>query len=224
MDLDRAFQDGTPYQIEDERGTITTECLGDLIVPSGAIVACDAIVNVNVTAFEQPVPPGRYPVFVSIANPTTGYLAGKSYVAYAQLRIAGRPAVRWVMATRPGEDLATLDPDNEDDYFGYPVDSAHGCFMDVVAQSSIDNLALADSETLTADLIAEMQRDKSPFWLEANVTVEPTTGANLIAFMAGIGDGIYPSFWGHDEAGEVVSLVTDFCLLDFGRDARWTRA
>ncbi len=217
MDLDRAFVDGTPFEVEGSHGTLTTQYLADLLVPSGYIVACDAIVNVGAVAFEQRVPPGRYPVFVSLANPITGYLEGKQYVAYAQLRIAARPAVRWVMATRPGEDLATLDPDNEDDFFGYAVDSAHGCFMDLTAQRFIDDLTIDDSEVFTAALIAEMQREDRPLWLEADYTVDPATGANLVAFSSAFSDGLYPSFWGYDEAGEVTSLVTDFCFFNFGR-------
>jgi hypothetical protein len=48
----------------------------------------------------------------------------------------------------------------------------------------------------------------------AVVTLDPGSGANLVAFESGAGDGSYPSYWGLDEAGLPAALVTDFGLLD----------
>jgi hypothetical protein len=51
----------------------------------------------------------------------------------------------------------------------------------------------------------------SKYWAE--LVVDPDTGANLVAFSSGYGDGAYPSFWGIDESGELCCLVTDFGIL-----------
>jgi len=210
-----AFDDGTPFEIEDERGTFVTEYLADLVLPTGSIVACDAIVSRAAPPFQKKVPPGRYPVVLSLANPNTGYLAGKQY-PFAQVRLSDKRPVRWEMATRAGEDLASLDPDNEDDFFGYPVDSGTGCFMDESARQLWDDLDEEADRVFTDALIAKMGQQPTAtesIWVAANVVVDPMTGANLIAFPSGVGDGLYPSFWGYDADDKLACLITDFCLI-----------
>jgi len=36
---------------------------------------------------------------------------------------------------------------------------------------------------------------------------------NIIMFHSGYGDGLYPSYWGIDEKGEICSLVIDFEVI-----------
>jgi TetR/AcrR family transcriptional regulator, transcriptional repressor for nem operon len=55
---------------------------------------------------------------------------------------------------------------------------------------------------------------------KASTAVDPATGANLVAFRSGEGDGIYPSYWGLDGARRPVALVTDFHVLSDGEDRR----
>ncbi|WML52275.1 DUF4241 domain-containing protein [Neobacillus sp. PS3-12] len=38
--------------------------------------------------------------------------------------------------------------------------------------------------------------------------------ASISMFSSGWGDGSYPSFWGLDENGDVICLVTDFLITD----------
>ena len=47
----------------------------------------------------------------------------------------------------------------------------------------------------------------------ANFTLEESKG-NLITFTSGLGDGVYPSYFGFDSHGTLVSLVTDFGFVD----------
>ncbi len=42
--------------------------------------------------------------------------------------------------------------------------------------------------------------------------VDEESQANVIAFSSGWGDGIYPTYFGYDEQGNVVCAVTDFQL------------
>ncbi|MCY7694917.1 DUF4241 domain-containing protein [Bacillus altitudinis] len=37
---------------------------------------------------------------------------------------------------------------------------------------------------------------------------------DIAMFTTGFGDGMYPSFWGLDENGELACLVTDFLIMD----------
>jgi hypothetical protein len=47
----------------------------------------------------------------------------------------------------------------------------------------------------------------------ANLTVDPTTGANIIAFSSGEGDGGYATYVGYDNNNAIVCFTTDFALL-----------
>ena len=50
--------------------------------------------------------------------------------------------------------------------------------------------------------------------LFVNVVVDPATGANVVGFPSGFGDGGYPSWFGLDAAGAPVVLITDFGIVD----------
>jgi hypothetical protein len=62
-----------------------------------------------------------------------------------------------------------------------------------------------------------LSRTYVPTWSWTNLIVDEATGANVIAFSSGYGDGSYPSYWGHDLTGQRVALVTDFVVLDASR-------
>jgi hypothetical protein len=116
------------------------------------------------------------------------------------------PAV-WEPAALPGQDPATLPVGK---FFGYGVDSRRGCFVDAAA---LDTLTEAQADELDLErLHPEFERrGKNSEW--ACVVVDPASGANLVAFCSGYGDGSYPSYWGLDSSGQPVCLVTDFLLL-----------
>jgi Protein of unknown function (DUF4241) len=67
------------------------------------------------------------------------------------------------------------------------------------------------------DLFEALSRPYVPTWSWTNLILDEATGANVIAFSSGYGDGSYPSYWGHDLAGQRVALVTDFVVLDASR-------
>ena len=47
-------------------------------------------------------------------------------------------------------------------------------------------------------------------WLNYHI---PDSEHNIAMFHSGYGDGLYPSYWGIDKDGNVVSLVIDFFVL-----------
>jgi len=163
--------------------------VGRLNVTSGRLVATDPLVNIERKPFSRSIPPGKYPVFLTIDK-------AEQAIAFALLKLGeGRP-IRWEKA-EPGP--------------GYFVDAGVGCFADAA----------------TGDLIRAKQARSPEDWLFAamkpvgpgegvNVCVDPASGANLIAFHSGIGDGTYPSYFGFDAAGAAVALVTDFEIVDLG--------
>jgi Protein of unknown function (DUF4241) len=211
--LAAAFQDGT---IQDESGStlsIRTLPIGDLIIVSGALMACDAIIGGGTdAAFTTPVPPGTYPVLLSVAT----HLNGAQSVACAMVRFAYGTAVRWEMATVKGQDPSELEAD---EIFGYGVDSGTGCFMDAaLAPAPVPEdadgppyAAFDDEEEERMGAILQQMRRTEPRW--ANLVRDRATGANIVAFDSGYGDGVYASFFGYDAQDQLVCLVTDFGVL-----------
>lgn len=155
------------------------------------------------------IPPGYYPVILSVAESTNG----DQRVAYALLRLSEQPAVRWEMAVPQGRTLGSLQPGH---IYGYPVDAGTGCFMDAdVARALVTPKAPTIAGRDASDeLLDLLNKTYVHTWSWANLVMDHSTGANVIAFSSGWGDGFYPSYWGYDAADQRVALVTDFGMLD----------
>lgn len=207
---------------------------GDLVLPSGRIIACDPgwLWCKDVDPFSRTVPPGRYPVLLSVVD--SGVDDGRT--ACAMVKFCSESPVRWEMALRPGEDLAQL---RRNQFFAYGVDAGLGCFVDaqVVERRSDEELQrlvdraieqriqlddwLAAQELVTLLTYPSQQIvDRSGFNLTLdpdmdtfNLTLDPDTGGNAIAFGSGYGDGSYASYWGFTADDELACLVTDFRVL-----------
>ena len=206
------FQYDMPYDGE-QTVTFSVHCLGDLILTSGVILACDPLsVTEGSRPFTQTVPPGNYPVFVSIADFSP---RRDKRVACAMLRICEGEVVRWSHAAIDG-----LCPSPEDGTYGYGVDSGLGCFMDADASEAIkrkltgsfakfeEYQALINNELLNNAIFDGFSGTK-----RANIQIDRNTQANTIIFKSGQGDGGYPCFWGYDASDRLISLVTDFALF-----------
>ena len=204
LDLSRLFEDGREIATEIGTATLRLRAAGELVVTSGRVVACDPLTEPEAAPLARAVPPGRYAVILSVAH----FEDGDQRVAAAMLRLGDAPAARWELALLPGQDAGEL---GEGEVFGYGVDSGTGCFMDEEAARSLVRKMDEDDE-YADDLIDEMEKTYVDTWSWANVELGPA-GANLVAFSTGVGDGLYASYFGLDEAGRPVSLVTDFSLF-----------
>jgi hypothetical protein len=221
-DYNQTFRDGmvAEYTIQSDDGTeivarytLHLHTIGELVVTSGHILACDPMFLFAIPPFADTFPSGRYPVILSVA----ALPSGDQRVACALLRLSERTAVRWEMATLQGQTLSALSPG---EVFGYPVDFATGCFTDADVPAMLEaneatRTDVADESKQFYDRLDDMQ-DKTylPTWSWADLIVDETTGANVIAFSSGFGDGFYSSYWGYDAADQRVALVTDFGVLD----------
>ncbi|WP_071592324.1 DUF4241 domain-containing protein [Pseudanabaena sp. PCC 6802] len=212
--------------------------IGELILTSGRIIACDPLMTPDSRYyFTRSIPPGRYPVFVSVADFQP---FGTTRFACAMLRISEQPTEKWEIAVV--NDQYPLHDEGE--MYGYGVDSGTGCFMDFDAMQSLCtlahpdplayaaaseisseqawNLTLAASERFEREFCdkAIEQMEENQFGLYsgiaswADVQVDEETSANIILFSSGWGDGGYASYWGYDASGEATCLVTDFALFE----------
>ncbi|MGX9290977.1 DUF4241 domain-containing protein [Bacillus sp. A015] len=105
----------------------------------------------------------------------------------------------------------------EDEFFGYGVNTGMGCFMDAEAarylQAYEDKRHKEDNDFYLYEEFAEAleQNYKHTWdWLVTRFHDK----VDIAMFTTGIGDGMYPSFWGLDENGEPTCLVTDFFIMD----------
>lgn len=206
IDFSTLFDDGREIDTEQGRVRLTRQVVGDLVVPTGRIVACDPFTAPDTEAFAVTLAPGTYPVVVSVAH----FADGDQRTAGAMLQINSRKPATWRMALQPDQDLAEL---GDDEIFGYSVDSAVGCFMDADAAEELMT-RMEEDEDYFETILARMDKTYVDTWSWANIEMNPATGANLIAFSSGMGDDFYASYFGLDEAGEIVCLVTDFALFD----------
>lgn len=177
--------------------------LGDLVVTSGKLIACDPWFCEEDAYFVETVSPGRYPVIVAVAHINTD-----QRVAFAAVIFQDRPIVKWQNAIFNGEEVPVGE------IICYCVDSGMGCFMDVDAIAPFSkhfDVAGTDEDPIMVELW-----DKGHYvdtWSWANCCFNQETGTNIIAFSSGWGDGGYPSYFGYTENGEIACLLTEFGVL-----------
>ena len=168
-------------------GRVSIRCrpVGELVITSGKLVACDPAVFEEITPFTQEVPPGRYPVILALVRYERD-LVPYEYVASAMLRFNDRAAVRLERAIAGASSVE------------YDVETGTGCFMDKDAAMRLSHTSIRYGD-----------------WnaLSWEAAFDESTGLNVIAFSTGFGDGSYCSCWGYDAQGNPVYLATDFGVL-----------
>jgi hypothetical protein len=150
---------------------------------------------------------GRHPVLL-LSSARDPELPGDA--AAAMIRAAPGDPVSWELALLAGQDPSTLQPG---EYFGYGVDSGTGCFASSEAVGVLTGGDFDEYGDRVHD--AMFPSDDVATWKSSvNVVVDPASGANVIGFSSGFGDGAYPSYFGLDADGEPVVLLTDFGILE----------
>ncbi|WP_062208185.1 DUF4241 domain-containing protein [Streptomyces sp. NBRC 109706] len=211
-DIARLFTLGSVFHgSRGETSTVNALPEAPLTLPSGRVAACDPLIGIEdgVEPFVDEVPPGTYPVVLSIVEVTEPDAPEFAHdrAAAAWLRISDEPAVRWSLALVAGQDTAGL---SDEEWIGYGVDTGTGCFVDAMAAPQLTNLLGEDGDDL---IDAIYGRDVPPPPLPSAV-VDPRSGYGLVGFPTGWGDGAYPTWVGHDATGRVTGFVTSFFVAD----------
>lgn len=185
--------------------SIREQALGKINLPTGKIVANDPVCNFQKDPFERTVAPGQYPVMLYIAD-----IESDQRVAFAEIRFTEELPADFELATIAGDDVSRLD---DDDFFGYGVDSGTGGFMDEIVCGELEKLHNQADDYIFKPLDDALEESYVPTYSVANILL-PDNTQNVVAFSSGFGDGTYPSFWGFDKNGELCSLITDFLVID----------
>jgi hypothetical protein len=167
---------------------------GTLRMPSGRLVAADPTWVEFPPPFTTTVPPGEYPVLLSLVRWADD--PEHKRVAAAKLAIRDDPAVSWELALLPGQDPRFL---SDEAFYGFGVDAGIGCFLDAAAAPA---MARQSEALITGD----------PIDVTAELS-DPESGANLIAFSSGWGDGAYPTWIGRTSNGDLACFIADMVLL-----------
>lgn len=195
-----AFTSGTRFaQDTGEPIEVSRRGLGQLQVPSGRLVVGDPAttdLTEPLIALARQAPTGVFPVEVAVAC-----FGSDLRVACARVRFrADEPATVWEVAGFEGGPS-----DSGDSVPAYGVDAGMACFFDARACAGADH-----SEEITEAWLAAVEQNSVPTWAWH---VAELGGANIVMFSSGWGDGLYSSYWGLDDSGRIVELVTDFEVL-----------
>jgi hypothetical protein len=182
--------------------------LGPVVLPTGKIVGCDPLTP-DTTPFVDIVAPGRYQLRAWVAVLHKDGSEWKRRVAALQLVVADETAASWTMALLPDQDLASL---GDDGLFGYGVDSGAGTLADQIA---IEALIAWDYEHVERVFIPAHIPD-DPIEAVIAAVVDERTGANVYVVGSGRGDGVYATYVGRTEDGQITSFVTDFRVVPLG--------
>jgi hypothetical protein len=209
-DLDMMFQPGTRYALPggNQAGkvhevVVDVRRAGLLQLPSGRLVVADpAWLDATLEPFTVAVDPGAYPVVLAVIRFQDQ--PAHQRVAAGRLVVRTEPVATWDLALRPGQDPSLLG-DNE--LFGFAVDSGTACLHDAAVTAVMVGMVTDAWEGFV---------DAHGSALVGNQPVEvtdPASGANLIAFQSGWGDGYYPTWIGRTAAGQVACFVADMLVL-----------
>lgn len=181
------------------------ESIGRLSLPGGRLVAGDPYVTEDEREqFVQRL--GAQEVEVIAARAVIA--EDHERVAALVLRVGSRPILEWAMATVPGQDVSTIEGE---EVFGYGVDAGTGAFGSVEAMQTAERVLDADDGMLEDPVSTALLSDGGN--TRSAVVIAPEAGAVPVAVCSsGWGDGVYPTWLGLDESGDVMVVVTDFTL------------
>lgn len=196
---------------------------GDVNLPTGRIVAADPFLSVEQAAFARAVEPDKYPVFIYMAEIDKLH----HRIGYAKIKFRAEKATKWILALTEDITAEELDELEEDEFYGFAVESGIAGFMDETARDEFNEKldALQDAnpeydyyeQVLASEFL--QHSGKNNFSRELgdwnDHRINPNSDDNIVMFASGWGDGYYPAYWGFNDNGDTVELVVDFLLDDF---------
>lgn len=191
-------------------GVLSVVDLGELNLPSGELGACDPYVFLDGCEAWLTLPPGRYPVKVSVADLSPQQDGSDRVEAYVTLLVD------------PDAEEARQETLQGSDWGGVGVDAGTVCFVDADAARRAFEV-VHDWEAVVEGPNGWFERMNDPNHLGsgfANVLLPGLTdGSNLVMCHSGWGDGIYPVVVGYDEKGRVVRVHIDLGVIGAPRQA-----
>jgi hypothetical protein len=199
--------DGTPYPQ-------TVHDLGVLHVPSGRVEASDPYVTLG-DGLVATVPPGSYPVRVTVADVSEARDGSHPREAYLSLVVSEAAPVAEVRLVSPDG----AEPPADDEFYGVGVDAGTVAFVDAKAVTA----CMPPQEDDWYENLFDNGTERSWFALQddpghyrdgcANITLPlATAGENIVLSHSGWGDGSYPVVSTHDAHGALLGVHIDLLV------------
>ena len=190
--------------VEKERLPVALNDLGTLTFTDGRLVVGDPyLMEAEPVPISREVSTQPYAVLTAVAQIAPGH----PRIAAAMLVAGDAPIVSWEMAHWPDQDPASLKSDG---FFGYGVDAGTGFFASLPA-ARVAGRVLFDDAGMLEDPVSAALFSGAPAAGAALVAPE-ADAAPIAVFSSGWGDGLYPTWLGLNENGDVAVVVTDFLL------------
>jgi hypothetical protein len=165
--------------------------VGDLVLASDQLLVADLFWlggdPAELEAIELDAFTGPAAVCFHVAR----YEPADERVAFVHIRLTDAPVVSWRQAG------------------GFGVDGGTGGIASTAAVIAVGS----GGEDLIEQYLEELDRHQVNTWSWLNIEVDPATGANIIGFSTGFGDGGYPVVVGEDAEGRPASVVIDHVVV-----------
>lgn len=196
---DLLFRPGR-WSLSDREVETEVRRAGTVRLTSGRVVAADpGWLDNRLEPFTATVAPGEYPVDLAVVRFADD--PGHERVAAARLAVNADPVVSWEPALEPGQDPLLL---GDGEFYGFGVDAGLACFVDADALAAMEGILEESFEDTFVGLTGG----------SAAQVADPASGATLVGFSSGWGDGAYPTWIGRTAGGAVACFVADFLVLD----------
>jgi hypothetical protein len=207
--------------------------LGDISLPSGKIIVNDPLgqyLALDNNPYFIETPKGEFPMQASIITYEDDG-EEENLIACVKIAFANEKPVRYEEALKGIESIEDL---NEGEFFGFASESGLATIVDADAKEAfvklIDEVEAKDEnlyDDYFAPFFAENVKNNPKYQSEdgdwINWTI-PNTEYKVPIFQAGFGEGVYPSYFGYNAAGEVVAFYIQFIdaeLEDDSEDDEW---
>ena len=191
--------------------------MGTLRVPTGALTVVDPFAAMQPSGNGTiPVPPGRYPVTVTVADIDGD--GSHLREAYFTVHLADREEVRRRLLVKRYADTSPPEPPEPGGFYGVAVDAGTIAFLDEAelagmaaphgwfdtyfdSGASLSWFDAMDSPDNVAPGAALLDLPNAP------------NGGNIAFVHTGWGDGVYPIIGGYDARDNLVAVHVDFGIL-----------
>ena len=191
--------------------------VGSIAVKDNRIVVTDPLLCYNPYPLEKRVPNGNYNVYLYFVKTPMGYRT-----AYAMINFIDSVPALWEYAL---VDREYLNAEEKKLNGLFPVDAGLLSLSSGLAYarySEMYDLYLEQNpdgnfydDVLAVEFKKNGNNPEGSFdggdWI--NYSLEATQ-ENIIMFSSGLGDGLYPAYWGLGKEGEPYKLIIDFLTLE----------
>ncbi|SMC27850.1 Protein of unknown function [Andreprevotia lacus DSM 23236] len=209
--------------------TLRTVDCGTLWLQSGRLVPCDPFVTLDRhDNIQIAVPPGRYPVTVTVADVSDEQDGSHEREAYLSLQLSNAASVSWsfLAPLAEGETAPETEPG---EFVGVPVDAGTIAFVDAdaVARLMPDPAATSWYEHLfdNGDEDSWFALMDDPEHLRAGsaniVLPDARDGENLILAHSGWGDGVYAVVGTYAADGQLTGVHIDLAVVPVNLLPEW---